>query len=597
VTRAFLSTFVAVLLCVPALAAGQTPAAETASNVLAGSNLVVVDVVVTDTRHKPVHGLTAANFRVLEDGQPQAIKSFEEHHAWEAAAPLPQAPSFPPGTFTNYTNAPSSGALNILLLDTLNTPMSARADAQRQILEYLKRVRPGTRMAIYTLTSRLILLQGFTSDPELLSDVLNGKRGLPDAAVPKTDPASGESPGENNPTKEMTRDGDGAMALGNAPSATLMAANIKQFETETQSYLLQTRARYTLDALNQLARSLCCLPGRKNLIWFSGSFPIDVLPDGDLPNPFGAVAEGEGEFRETVDLLSKSQVAVYPIDIHGLAPSPTGDFVEPSAMLSMAKTTGGQALTNANGLNDAVEKAIDEGSNYYTLVYLPTNQKRKGEYRKIQIEMTQPNLTLAYRRGYFADDPIASAQHGGPATTAYGPLPYNAIDAAALRGGPDPTQITFTASIAPTAAAPEPGLAPGNKANEKARGPFRSYAVRVGVEAQDLACPTTPEGVYQCKLQIEIIVYDAAGTALNSADGEVETNIPADQYAKVLRSGLHFRQDISVPVSGDSFLRIAIRDQTTNKVGALEVPVADLRNLPPPATPAQSNDQPRNQIR
>jgi VWFA-related protein len=596
VKRAFLSTFVAALLCTPALAAQQATTPQTAPNPHPGTNLVVVNVVVTDARHNPVHNLTKADSGVLENGQPQAIESFAEHHVWEAAAPLPQPPRFPPGTFTNYTNAPLSGALDILLLDTLNTPMSAQADVRRQILDYLKQVHPGTRMAIFGLTSRLILLQGFDSDPELLSDVLNGKKGQPNTSVPKTDQVNGSNPGEDNPTKDMPQDVDGDIvdALGNAPSATLMAANFKQFQTEMQSFLLQTRARYTLDALNQLARSLSGLPGRKNLIWFSGSFPINILPDGNLQNPFGAVASAEDEFRETVDLLSQSQVAVYPIDVRGPAVSPMRDSNEHSTMLSMAEATGGQAFTNLNGLKDAVEKAIDAGSNYYTLTYSPASQKWNGEYRKIQIEMARPNLTLAYRRGYFADDPIAPVEHGEPAA-AYGPPPYNAIDAAAMRGGPDPTQVIFTASIAPTSAEPEPGLAPRNKANEKTRGPFRRYAVQIGIEAQDLACPATPEGMHKCALQVKTIVYDEQGTSMNSAEGELQTNFTADEYGNVLRSGLHFRQDISVPVSGESFLRIAIRDQTTDKVGALEVSVADIKNLPAPTTQAQGKNQPDNQ--
>ena len=382
--------------------------------------------------------------------------------------------------------------------------------------------------------------------------------------------------------------------MGNAPSASLMAANLKQFETETQSFLLQTRARYTLDALNQLARCLNGLPGRKNLIWFSGSFPVNILPDGGIANPFAAVASAEDEYRETADLLSQSQVAVYPIDVRSPAASPKGDSAERGTMLPMAEATGGQAFANTNGLTDAIKQSIDAGSNYYTLTWSPSNPEWKGEYRKIQIEIARPNLSLAYRRGYFADDPLAPAHRDEPAATAYGPPPYNALHAASMRGGPDPTQIIFTASIAPTAAEPEAGPALGNTTNEKAKGPFRRYAIRLGVEAQDLVCPAMPEGVYQCKLQVEINVYNASGTVLDFANGDVQTNTPADQYAQVLRSGLHLRQDISIPAVGESFLRIAIRDPSTDKVGALEVPVDAFRNLPLPAIPAQRKDNPGN---
>ncbi len=133
---------------------------------------------------------------------------------------------------------------------------------------------------------------------------------------------------------------------------------------------------YTLDALNQLARYMSNLPGRKNLIWFSGSFPIDIMPDADLQNPFAVVASAEGEFRETVDLLSRSQVAVYPIDARGLMVAPMLDASqngstmnrkpngfananvkwfqntssEQGTMHSMAEATGGKSFTNTNGL-------------------------------------------------------------------------------------------------------------------------------------------------------------------------------------------------------------------------------------------------------
>ena len=198
--------------------------------------------------------------------------------------------------------------------------MTAQANVRSQMMKYLKEAHPGTRMAIFGLTTRLIMLQGFTSDPELLSDVLNGKKGLPKASVAMTDQVNGDNPGADDPVMDMAQ--DVADAMGNDPDAAQMVANIQQFEAETQSFLLQTRARLTLDAMNQLARYLGALPGRKNLIWFSGSFPINILPDGDLQNPFGVVASSEDEFRETTDLFARSQVAVYPIDARGLMVTP-----------------------------------------------------------------------------------------------------------------------------------------------------------------------------------------------------------------------------------------------------------------------------------
>ncbi len=262
-----------------------------------------------------------------------------------------------------------------------------------------------------------------------------------------------------------------------------LIANLQQFEAQEQSFQLQLRAKYTLDALNQIARGLSGIPGRKNLIWFSGSFPINILPDGDLQNPFAVVASAEEEFRETTNMLTASQVAVYPIDARGLMVSPnlnasnsgskyarnpttlgkdqskffqqTAD--EHSTMLQMAEQTGGRAFINTNDLTHAVAKSIETGSNFYTLAYSPTDTNWNGSFRKIQVKLQEQGYTLAYRRGYYADNPNAHPKKGAVAATtpANAPPPFDPMRAAMIHGGPDPTQILIKARVLPAASAPE----------------------------------------------------------------------------------------------------------------------------------------------
>jgi len=367
------------------LALAQTPAQQPAPSqpvptIKAGTQIVIVDVVVTDAKNQPVRNLKASDFTVLENNVSQPIRNFEEHTALSAAdaAKLPPMPKMPPGIFTNYTPAPASSAVNVLLLDTLNTPMKDQSFVRDQLKKYLKSAQPGARTAIFGLTSRLYLLQGFTSDPEILKTVLNQKDLKSSPLL--DDPVGGGTGPES--MSDMMSD-----SMGNDPSAAQVVANLQQFEAEQQSFQLQLRARYTLDAMNQLARYLSGIPGRKNLIWFSGSFPISILPDGDLQNPFAVVADSEDEFRETTNLLSASQVAVYPVDARGLMSSPSYSATnsgskyarnptafakdetkffqqtnaEHSTMLQMAEQTGGHAFINTNGLSQAVASAVDSG--------------------------------------------------------------------------------------------------------------------------------------------------------------------------------------------------------------------------------------------
>ncbi|HEV2484816.1 MAG TPA: VWA domain-containing protein [Terracidiphilus sp.] len=604
-TRLILHTFIAAMLCAPMLAAGQTVAPEPATAAPINADLVVVDVVVTDAQHKPVHNLTTADFVVLENGHPQTTKTFEEHHTWDAAAPLSTTPNVSPGTFTNFTSAPTNGAMNILLLDALNTPMSAQATVRQQMMNYLKQARPGMRMAIFGLASKLVLLQGFASDPGLLSTVLKEKEDVAKDSVETTDAVNGDTPAADNSATDETE--DTASALGNVPGKTQLVAEMEQFDADRQSFPLQLRARLTLDAFNLLGRYLSRLPGRKNLIWFSGSFPINILPDGNLENPFGAVASSEDEFRETTGLMSRSQVAVYPIDAHvpvaAPAQSSSGSRPQyvrkpassvsdnssaaqqnaegPGTMQAMADATGGEVYASTNGLKEAVEKAVQAGSNYYTLTYAPTGQQGKGDFRKIQVMAARPGLTLAYRRGYFADDPKAPPRSVATEEAGTDRTAYSAMRSAMVQGGPEPTEIIFSATIRPANADPEPDVAPGNEIVGSTQGPYRRYTVQFGMDARDVECTPAAEGAHHCVLESVIFVYDADGVLLNSVAGGMSTDFPADKFAALQQSGFHFHEDISVPVDGASFLRIGVIDETTNKVGTVELPISAVSKLPP----------------
>ena len=87
------------------------------------------------------------------------------------AGSLPAPPKMPPNVYTNVPPAPLDDAVNVLLLDSLNTPPQMASYARNQILNYLNHVKPGTRMAIITLNSKLNFVQGFTTDAALLREV------------------------------------------------------------------------------------------------------------------------------------------------------------------------------------------------------------------------------------------------------------------------------------------------------------------------------------------------------------------------------------------------------------------------------------------
>jgi len=609
--RDLFCALVAALIFVPACSAAQSTEAQPETAIRTSADLVVVDVVASDNHKNPVHQLNPSDFTILEDGKPQVLKVFEEHAAG-APSPLAPMPKLEPGTFTNYSPTPTHGALNILLFDKLNTPMRAQAYVRDQVLKYLKEARPGTRMAIFSLTLELKLLQGFTTDPELLRALVAGKKGNPGGSPLMDNQMEGDQPGADDAMMDAVTD-----ALGNNPNASTITANLQEFEAEQQSFQLQLRARYTLDALNQLARYMSNLPGRKNLIWFSGSFPISILPDADLQDPFAVVATAEDEFRETVDLLARSQVAVYPIDARGLMTEPMLDASqsgstmnrtpngfakantkwfqntanEQGTMQQMAEATGGRAFVNSNDLKQDVEKAIEAGSNYYTLAYTPANRNWNGSFRKIEVKLDRPGETLAYRRGYFADDLTKPAHHKEAQNERADAGQYNAMRAAMLRGGPEPTQLVFAAQVRPSTPDTEAAAAPGNQADKTATGPFHTYTVTFLVNPRQLSCAATPDGVHRCAMEFLTFVYDADGKRINTQTNGIAADFTAERYASLAKSNLSYRQQIGVPVKGEYFLRIGMHDLANDHVGAVELPVAAVAKMAPlPAANVATSD-------
>lgn len=606
--RLTLLAFLAAATFQPALPQTSSPTFTT------GTKLVIVDVVVTDNKQKPVHNLTASDFTVLENNVPEHIKSFEEHTTASSAKPEPPL-VLPPGNFTNYTSVPANAPLNILLLDTLNTPNDAQIYVRNQLHLFLEKSPPNVPLAIFGLSSHLWLLQPFTADPRLLQAAVDHK-------TPRTSPLM-----DNAATGDKT-DRVSAKIVEAGGVNPYVVQRMQQFEAEHSSGDLQLRARYTLDALNQLARYLAGLPGRKNLIWFSGSFPISILPDHNLLDPFAIAGDNSDKFRQTTALLSHSQVAVYPIDARGLTgpsvysvessgkqydsrldvnatrnPDPftnnLNDSIRQNAddnstMLQMAEKTGGHAYINTNGLADAVARSIEAGSNYYTLTYTPPNTVNDGKFRRIQLKLRHDGYTLSYRRGYYADAPAPASTPVTVSNAAPHLVPLAAVSAARIAdpmhnsmifGSPIPTQITLKVLVVPAAGHPEDTLASGNIASGNITGPYRRYDVTIAADPSAIIFTPAADGNHHASLLFRTYVYSPDGQLVNTSSRVDDADLTPAFYNLALHTGLFFHQEISVPLKGEFYLRIGVHDVTADHDGAVEIPLASVKNLLPVTVP------------
>lgn len=541
---------------------------------------VVVDVVVTKASGKPVHGLNRQEFHIFEDGKPQDINFFEEHttSATNEFA-TPQLPPMPAGTATNAPMAPEDSAVNVLLLDYLNTEPQDQAYVHRQIMEFLQKMKPGTRMAIFLLGSKLRCVQGFTSDGSELVAALkkSGDPGKQASFHTRSDNAADQA--------QLAH-----MALMQHSQAGIEAMRAAQSDRRTFDY--GARASMTFQALSYLAQYLAGVPGRKNLIWFAGSFPVLLFPSADQRQDVQSDPALRGyqlQNQHTADLFTGSRISVYPIGAQGMmtehgmeadnagpgemegagrggSMSPyAGESTERATLMMqmehLANDTGGRALYNTNNIAGAIRTAIENSSDYYTLSYSPTDKQFNGQFRRIEVRIPDGHYKLFYRRGYNADSLPPNT-----ANTASDPL------AAVLKFGlPDATGVLFGVRATPLPRQPpEDAARLGESTTFK--GPFTRYEIHFFVRASDLRFERAANGGLAGKIHVGIIAFDQNGVPLNWTSGDQTMNVTQPRYDQLLKTGIPAQMKIDLPNKNLSLLT-GVYDWNSGRAGSLETPI------------------------
>ena len=566
-------------LLVSAAVSAQQASEAVGPTLKTSARLAVVDVVVTDAGGNPVPGLSKKDFKVLEDGQLQTISVFEEHTG--KAPTAIKSPTLPPNTFDNAPRADAPDSLNVVLLDGLNTPLGDQSLVHQQILKYLTAMHPSAPMAIFILSTRLRLVHGFTSNlPELLAILNDKKAGSGPQASPLLQ-SGGEIHAEEQAIAQM-------QSLAADPDTQAAMDALRQFQAEENSSKTLNRVKITLLEMRQLAQYLAGFPGRKNVIWFSGAFPVTFFQN---VSSMGENGEYE-ELRKTGDAFTAARVAVYPVEARGLAPDSlydagalpqkmTGAYSATQAQVTqlqngsiqrnanqatmeeLAHDTGGKAFYNANGLDEALAQAVQDGTRYYTLDYIPSNKEMNGKYRHIHVKLTHGHYKLVYRLGYNADDERAAGAVAGKPATGDPLVPLMAW------GLPDFAQILYRMGVKPST--PQPELtAPRAGDNLKVQGAFTRMDVDLAVPEKALQLEAAPDGHRNGKLEVTLIAYDRYGNPMNWIVRKMELSFSPEQYKVYWEIGLQFHFEFDAP-RGASYLRSGVCDLASGKAGTIEV--------------------------
>lgn len=524
------------------------------------TRMVLVDVVVTDNSGKPITDLKVTDFDVRENGKSQKIAGFGFQQPPQTSTNTPYKPvALPAGVFTNLRGLDGAiGPPTILLVDALNTPTKDQAYLRQQLVKYLEKIEPRRNVAIYTLGTRLRLIQDFTSDPELLHSALKKLTTQSSMFNDEKQDFQDEFPGLDPDSSDQT--------------IAQMSQRLKEFQDETDAFQRDIQIRITLEAMKELANNVAGYPGRKNLVWLSGSFPLTVFPDETSSNPFNNQRSYGDDLRKTAAIFSAHQIAVYPVDARGLVvgfmpdasqrgASLAGRRAGPNAvraiqqgstalqtshdtMNELAGQTGGHAFYNRNDIDHAIGLSVAEGSTYYTLGYYPEDQTANGRFRKIEVKVDRKGIQSHYRKGYFAVDTQAPDERTARAEFVRALAP----------DAPITTSVPFLARVTP----------PTKEHKE----------VAVDFSVLPRAIAFEPEGELEhAELEFVTRIFDTKGKAIGETQAAtVRADLKPATYKEVMVHGLRYHQAMNLP-PGKYVLKLGVRDHKSNLIGTLAAKV------------------------
>jgi VWFA-related protein len=382
-------------------APAQRPAQANPTFVLrAQSNVVRIDVAVTDGSGKPIKGLRADQFVVTDDGKQQKISSFSysdiekvETAAEQNAAPIVvPVDNDGPGATDTVSDTVRDRRMIVLFFDmtSMETDDILRAHAAAQ--KFLKQqMTPADLVSVVVFSTRLAVLANFTNDRSTL-----------DKAIAQLVPGAASQ--ISNPLYAAAQNGEYDVQEYTGAAYTPDETEFNVFNTDQK-----------LAAVEGLANVLAGIPGRKALVEFTGG----ITQTGE---------ENRAELRAVTDAANRADVSIYSIDARGMFASPPGGDVTVNAatgtsmfsgasvyhqtdqredsrdtLATLSVDTGGKAFFDLGDLSDAFPKIQQDNSGYYLVGYdLPSDVKRDGRWHTIRVKVNAPGAHIRYRNGYYA---------------------------------------------------------------------------------------------------------------------------------------------------------------------------------------------------
>jgi VWFA-related protein len=417
------ASLLALLLLATVAVADNTPYIETFE-----LRLQNLDVVVTDAKGNPVHGLTKEDFVVTESGKPQAVTNFAIYDSAAATASSVPAPVAASPEAEGVVSAPPARRI-VFFIDEFGVQRMARNRLYKNVMSFVDAMRPGDVAAVVRPTTKEKIVQEFTGDRAALERAL--KQAIDESEVQFTGPKVEVS-------NLRTR-------LKNAETPTEVR-NAKREYADAAA----RRVVHRLGQVRALTSSLAGLEGKKIMVLVTmgltakpGSEAWDFAETLGAIDPLDATGTSADDVERTYHpILHDLTPAIHEIartaaangvTIYALEPDVALDLQVPGGaavpgrsrglrtevradtrmelpaafqidslqnaevtLASLTETTGGRWFRGLENIDDTFRQVSSDVSFYYSLAYRATGEAEQGRSVKVSVR-NRPDLRVRTR--------------------------------------------------------------------------------------------------------------------------------------------------------------------------------------------------------
>lgn len=526
-------------------------------------NLVLVRVVVRDSKGKIIPNLHKEDFQLFDNRKPQTISSFSVEtpasHATTANS------SIDAGNLDAASAAAAVAALPqrfvSVLFDDQHLVMTDLMFVRNAANKIYDSLAPSDRVSIDTTSGQT--RQDFTSDHELLRKSLLG-------LLPRS-PTAGihDCPDMSYYEADLIQNQNDPQAMAIATEDTVQCAfngDERQQQAAQAMALAQagvvvgredSSTEYALRHMEEVLRRLSAMPGQRVVIFVSPGFLTSTL---------------HTEFSDVIDRATKSNIVVNTIDARGLYTSnPDGDIADPptdsfrtagfkasfrlaeqtansDVLAQFADGTGGTFFHNRNDVDEGLREAAAAPTLTYLLGFSPQNLKLDGSLHTLKVSFAhKTNYQIQARHAYFAPRHVVD-----PAEAAKQEIQEAIFSQDEIRDLPVDVHTQFF-----------------KMTSSEAR-----LAVVTHVEIKGMHFRKA-DGRNKDDLTVATAIFDQNGNYVTGAEKIVEMKLFDKTYDKLVQSGLNLKSSFSLK-PGSYLVRQVVRDsegaQLAARNGAVVIP-------------------------